>query len=76
MNFIKINLNKIHLNLSKINKLFFIWQQKTDRGIYETLIRRGNLITAKYKVSKYLFFSLSGYTTGLDILLITIYTIN
>ena len=33
-----------------------------DKGIYETLIRRGRLITAKYKISKYIFFSLSGYT--------------
>ena len=26
--------------------------EKIDKGIYETLIRRGSLITAKYKISK------------------------
>lgn len=36
--------------------------EKINKGIYETLIRRGKLITSKYKVSKYIFFSLSGYT--------------
>ena len=52
--------------------------EKIDKGIYETLIRRGKLITAKYKVSKYIFFSLSGYTdwfetmTDEDVLLLTL----
>lgn len=36
--------------------------EKINKGIYETLIRRGKLITSKYKVSKYIFFSLNGYT--------------
>ena len=36
--------------------------EKIDKGIYDTLIRRGKVIPAKYKVSKYIFFSLSGYT--------------
>lgn len=36
--------------------------EKIDKGIYETLIRRGTLIAAKYRISKYIFFSLSGYT--------------
>ena len=36
--------------------------EKIDKGIYETLVRRGKLITAKYDVLKYIFFSLSGYT--------------
>ena len=36
--------------------------EKIDKGVYDTLIGRGKLITAKYKVSKYIFFSLSGYT--------------
>lgn len=53
--------------LSEIDKKAVIGEckfknEKIDKGIYETLIRRGNLITAKYKVSKYIFFSLSGYT--------------
>ena len=52
--------------------------EKIDKGIYDTLIRRGKLITAKYKVSKYLFFSLSGYTDWFktmsdeDVLLLTL----
>ena len=52
--------------------------EKIDKGIYETLIRRGSLITAKYKISKYIFFSLSGYTdwfetlSGEDVLLFTL----
>lgn len=53
--------------LSEIDKKAVIGEckfknEKIDKGIYETLIRRGKLITAKYRVSKYLFFSLSGYT--------------
>lgn len=40
--------------------------EKIDKGIYETLLRRGKLISAKYKVSKYIFFSLSGYTDWFD----------
>lgn len=36
--------------------------EKIDKGIYDTLVRRGKLIPAKYKLSKYLLFSLSGYT--------------
>ena len=42
--------------------------EKIDKGIYETLIRRGSLITAKYKISKYIFFSLSGYTDWFETL--------
>ena len=51
---------------------------KIDKGIYETLLRRGKLISAKYKVSKYIFFSLSGYTDWFesisdeDVLLLTL----
>lgn len=52
--------------------------EKIDKGIYETLLRRGKLISAKYKVSKYIFFSLSGYTdwfesiSDKDVLLLTL----
>lgn len=52
--------------------------EKIDKGVYENLIRRGKLITAKYKVSKYIFFSLSGYTDWFkslsdnDVLLLTV----
>ena len=40
--------------------------EKIDKEIYETLIRRSKLISQKYKVSKYLLFSLSGYTDWFD----------
>lgn len=52
--------------------------EKIDKGIYETLLRRGKLISSKYKVSKYIFFSLSGYTDWFeslsdeDVLLLTL----
>ena len=52
--------------------------EKIDKGIYETLIRRGKLINAKYVVTKYIFFSLSGYTDWFaeladeDVLLLTL----
>ena len=53
--------------LSEIEKKAVIGEckfknEKIDKGVYDTLIGRGKLITAKYKVSKYIFFSLSGYT--------------
>ncbi len=35
---------------------------KIDKGIYDTLIRRGKQISSKYKMTKYILFSLSGYT--------------
>lgn len=40
--------------------------EKIDKNVYDTLARRGNLITGKYHVTKYLFFSLSGYTSWFD----------
>ena len=52
--------------------------EKIDKRIYETLTRREKLIAAKYKVSKYIFFSLSGYTDWFknlkdeDVLLLTL----
>lgn len=36
--------------------------EKIDKGIYETLLRRSGIIAGKYHVKKLLFFSLSGYT--------------
>lgn len=69
--------------LSEIDKKAIIGEckfknEKIDKGIYETLIRRGKLITAKYKISRYIFFSLSGYTDWFstlsdeDVLLLTL----
>ncbi|MGP1570474.1 MAG: ATP-binding protein, partial [Eubacteriales bacterium] len=40
--------------------------EKTDRGVYETLIRRANVIEGKYKIAKYVLFSLAGYTKWFD----------
>ncbi len=51
--------------------------EKIDKSIYDTLIQRSKLIT-KYKVSKYILFSLSGYTEWFknlndhDVLLLTL----
>lgn len=39
---------------------------KTDKSVYETLVRRSKVISAKYKVRKYLLFSLGGYTSWFD----------
>ncbi|MCD8023250.1 MAG: ATP-binding protein [Lachnospiraceae bacterium] len=36
--------------------------EKIDKGVYDTLIRRASLIHGKYRVIRYLFFSLSGYS--------------
>lgn len=40
--------------------------EKIDRGVYETLIRRANVIEGKYKIAKYVLFSLAGYTKWFD----------
>ena len=52
--------------------------EKIDKGLYETLLRRGKLLSSKYKITKYIFFSLSGYTDWFesisdeDVLLLTL----
>lgn len=69
--------------LSEIDKKAVVGEckfknEKIDKAIYETLIRRGRLIAGKYKISKYIFFSLSGYTDWFgslsdeDVLLLTL----
>lgn len=40
--------------------------EKIDRGVYETLLGRARLIAGKYNVTKYLLFSLSGFTDWFD----------
>lgn len=40
--------------------------EKIDKGIYETLIRRAGQISGKYRVAKRVFFSLNGYTDWFD----------
>lgn len=39
-----------------------------EYGCFVTSIRRGKLIGTKYKISKYIFFSLSGYTDRFETL--------
>lgn len=36
--------------------------EKMDKKVYDTLLRRASLVIGKYRVTKYLFFSLGGYT--------------
>ncbi len=40
--------------------------EKIDKGIFETLLRRGAIFEGKHKVVKYLLFSLSGYTEWVE----------
>ncbi len=41
-------------------------KEKIDKKIYETLLRRANLINGKYVVNRYILFSLSGFTDWFD----------
>ena len=40
--------------------------EKIDKKVYETLIRRGNQIKLKYHIEKYVLFSMSGFTEWFD----------
>ncbi|MGN0270337.1 MAG: ATP-binding protein [Candidatus Weimeria sp.] len=40
--------------------------EKIDKNIYDTLVRRSSVISGKYRIIRYLFFSLSGYTDWFD----------
>lgn len=40
--------------------------EKIDKEIYETLVRRSGLISGNYMVTKYLLFSLSGFSKWFD----------
>ena len=42
--------------------------EKIDKKVYETLVRRASLVSGKNRVSKLLFFSLAGYTDWFDTL--------
>jgi len=42
--------------------------EKIDRKVYDTLVRRAGLVSAKYRVTKYLFFSFAGYTEWFETL--------
>ncbi len=59
------------LAISEIDKCAVVGEckfknEKLDKGVYDTLIRRANLVSGKYKILKYVFFSLSGYTEWFD----------
>lgn len=41
-------------------------KEKTDKDVYDTLLRRSAVIGGKYRIIMYLFFSLSGYTSWFD----------
>ena len=43
--------------------------EKIDKGVYETLVRRSRTISKQYKITRYLLFSLSGYTEWYDTLI-------
>lgn len=40
--------------------------EKIDKKVYETLIRRGNQLKLKYHIEKYVLFSMSGFTEWFD----------
>lgn len=53
--------------LSEIDKKAVIGEckyknEKIDKSVYDALIRRGAIIAPKYNITKYVLFSLSGYT--------------
>lgn len=61
------------LAISKTDKTAVIGEckfrnEKIDKKVYDTLLGRAGLIVGKYRVIKYLFFSLSGYTDWFDTL--------
>lgn len=40
--------------------------EKIDKIVYDTLLRRSAVISGKYRIIRFLFFSLSGYTSWFD----------
>lgn len=42
--------------------------EKIDKKVYDTLVRRGNMLKVKYHIQKYLLFSLSGFSEWYDLL--------
>lgn len=57
--------------ISEIDKVAVLGEckfknERIDKGVYDTLIRRKSLIAGKYRVKKIIFFSLSGYTKWFD----------
>ena len=57
----------IGINLSVADKKYVVGECKfkneaIDKSIYDTLVKRATLISTKYKLSKYILFSLSGFS--------------
>lgn len=57
--------------ISQIDKTAIVGEckfknEKTDKDVYDTLIRRSKVLNNKYTISKYVLFSLSGYTKWFD----------
>lgn len=55
------------VGISTIDKKYVIGECKfknevIDKSIYDTLVKRATLISTKYKLSKYILFSLSGFS--------------
>ncbi|MCD7805785.1 MAG: ATP-binding protein [Lachnospiraceae bacterium] len=71
------------VGISEIDKTVILGEckfrkEKIDKQVYDTLIRRSSVIQGKYRILRYVFFSLSGYTdyfqtlSGNDIKLLTL----
>ena len=41
-------------------------REQIDKGVYDTLMRRSALLSGRYRIIRYLLFSLSGYTEWFD----------
>ena len=59
------------VGISSIDKTAVIGEckfknEKIDKEIYETLIRRAKLLSGSYQIVRYLLFSLSGFTNWFD----------
>ena len=53
--------------------------EKVDRTVYETLVRRSKNIPVKYRIVRYLLFSLSGYSEwfdGIDKSMVSLFTLD
>ena len=67
----QLNLDIDIVAVSDIDKTAVVGECKfknepIGKEIYDTLLRRSKLISGKYRISKYLLFSLSGYTSWFD----------
>lgn len=71
------------IGISSIDKVMVVGEckfknSKIDKSVYETLVRRSKAIPASYRITRYLLFSLSGYTDWFnetDDKMISLYTL-